>query len=85
MPIQEFLASFGVEVDESGASRLQEILKENKTLADDLSRAFAAARSSRLTIFPWQSAHRDPGHPDRRGIRRHAPGRLVRPLPLCHH
>ena len=46
MPMQEFLASFGVEVDESGTNRLQEILKENKTLADDLSRAFAAARSA---------------------------------------
>ncbi len=46
MPMQEFLASFGVEVDESGANRLQEILKENKTLADDLSRAFSAARSA---------------------------------------
>lgn len=46
MAMQEFLASFGVEVDESGVGRLQEILKENKALAEDLSRAFAAARAS---------------------------------------
>ena len=44
--MQEFLASFGVEVDEAGVSRLQGILKENKTLAEDLSKAFSAARAS---------------------------------------
>ena len=44
--MQEFLASFGVEVDEAGVSRLQDVLKENKTLAEDLSKAFSAARAS---------------------------------------
>jgi hypothetical protein len=31
---QQFLASFGVDIDESGVSRLQKILAENRTLAD---------------------------------------------------
>ena len=36
MADQEFLASFGVDVDESGVSRLQQILTENRTLAERL-------------------------------------------------
>jgi len=40
---QEFLASFGVDIDESGVSRLQQILTENKTLGDSLAAAFNAA------------------------------------------
>ena len=39
MPDQEFLASFAVEIDESGVSRLQAILRENRELADSLSAA----------------------------------------------
>lgn len=35
-----------MEVDEAGVSRLRDILKENKTLAEDLSKAFSAARAS---------------------------------------
>ena len=34
MADQQFLVSFGVDIDESGVSRLQKILAENRTLAD---------------------------------------------------
>ena len=40
MADQQFLASFGVDIDESGVSRLQKILAENRTLADSLSASF---------------------------------------------
>ena len=43
MADQEFLASFGVDIDESGVSRLQKILTENKTLVDSLAASFNAA------------------------------------------
>ena len=36
MADQQFLASFGVDIDESGVSRLQKILAENRTLVDSL-------------------------------------------------
>ena len=36
MADQEFLASFGVQIDESGLNRLQQALRDNRTLADDL-------------------------------------------------
>jgi len=50
MPDQEFLASFAVEIDESGVSRLQAILRENRELADSLSAAFDAATESMKTF-----------------------------------
>ena len=31
MASQEFLASFAVEIDEAGVSRLQQVLEENRT------------------------------------------------------
>ncbi len=43
MADQEFLASFAVEIDEAGVSRLQAILTENRELADSLAAAFHAA------------------------------------------
>ena len=43
MADQEFLALFGVDIDESGVSRLQQILTENKTLGDSLAASFNAA------------------------------------------
>lgn len=46
MPIQEFLASYAVEVDESGAKRLQEVLQSNREMAETLAGAFDAARSA---------------------------------------
>ena len=46
MADQEFLASFGVDIDETGVSRLQQILTENQTLAKSLSDSFTAASES---------------------------------------
>ena len=46
MSDQQFLASFGVDIDESGVSRLQSILSENRRLAESLSAAFDAASES---------------------------------------
>ena len=46
MADQEFLASFGVDIDEGGATRLQQILSENRTLARTLSDSFNAASES---------------------------------------
>ena len=46
MADQQFLASFGVDIDESGVSRLQKILSENRTLAESLSASFDAASES---------------------------------------
>ena len=46
MADQQFLASFGVDIDESGVSRLQKILAENRTLADSLSASFDVASES---------------------------------------
>lgn len=43
MASQEFLASFAVEIDEGGVSRLQEVLAGNRQLAEDLAAAFGAA------------------------------------------
>ena len=43
MADQEFLASFGVDIDESGVSRLQRILTENKSLGAELAASFNAA------------------------------------------
>ena len=40
---QEFLASFAVEIDEAGVSRLQEVLEGNRALAEELAGAFSAA------------------------------------------
>ena len=46
MAEQEFLASFGVEIDEAGVTRLQKVLEENRELADRLAAAFDAASAS---------------------------------------
>ena len=46
MPMQEFLASYAVRVDEDGARRLQRILSENRTSAEALTKAFTAARTA---------------------------------------
>ena len=46
MADQEFLASFGVDIDENGVSRLQKILTENQTLAQSLSESFDIASES---------------------------------------
>lgn len=46
MADQEFLASFAVELDETGIARLQSVLAENAALADSLAAAFGAASAS---------------------------------------
>ena len=51
MADQEFLASFGVEMDESGVARLQAALEENRTLAEELTAAFDRARESVQAFF----------------------------------
>ena len=62
MASQEFLASFAVEIDEAGVSRLQAVLEENRELADSLAAAFNAATSAiqsfadELGILPGFSA-----------------------------
>ena len=46
MADQEFLASFAVDIDEVGVSRLQKVLEDNRELADSLAASFAAASAS---------------------------------------
>ena len=48
MADQEFLASFAVEIDEGGVSRLQTVLEENRDLADQVASAFEAATAAIL-------------------------------------
>ena len=51
MADQEFLASFGVEIDESGLEKLQKALVQNRALAEELASAFHAAREAVLDFF----------------------------------
>ena len=51
MADQEFLASFGVEIDETGLLRLQEALAKNRALADDLAAAFKRAQEAMTSFF----------------------------------
>ena len=51
MADQEFLASFGVEIDESGVVRLQAALAKNRELAEELAAAFDRARESVQAFF----------------------------------
>ena len=51
MADQEFLASFGVEIDETGLLRLQEALTKNRALADDLASAFNHAQEAMTSFF----------------------------------
>ena len=50
MALQEFLASYAVQVDEDGARRLQRILDQNRLSARELSSAFSAAYSSLVAL-----------------------------------
>ncbi|MBQ6514131.1 MAG: hypothetical protein IJI09_05345 [Clostridia bacterium] len=62
MASQEFLASFAVDIDEAGVSRLQQVLEENRELADSLAAAFNAAAAAiqsfadELGVLPGFSA-----------------------------
>jgi len=51
MADQEFLAFFGVEIDETGLLRLQEALTKNRALADDLAGAFNRAQEAMTSFF----------------------------------
>ena len=51
MPDQEFLASFAVEIDESGVQRLQQVLEQNRDLADALAEAFRHAKAELDAFF----------------------------------
>lgn len=51
MADQEFLVSFGVEIDESGLDKLQKALTQNRELADELAAAFDRARESVQAFF----------------------------------
>ena len=51
MAEQEFLASFGVEIDETGVEKLQAALERNRALAEDLASAFTRARESAQAFF----------------------------------
>lgn len=46
MPMQEFLASYAVQVDEDGAGRLQAILERNRDAGAELAEVFSAARTA---------------------------------------
>ena len=56
MADQEFLASFGVEIDESGLDKLQKALTQNRTLAEELASAFDTARDAVGEFFRQLSA-----------------------------
>ena len=56
MADQEFLASFGVEIDESGLDKLQKALAQNRTLAEELASAFDSARTAVDDFFRQLSA-----------------------------
>ena len=66
MAEQEFLASFGVEIDESGVQRLQVALEQNRELAEELAAAFNRAREavqaffadlSKLSLQNWKGSY----------------------------
>ena len=46
MASQEFLASFAVDIDEGGVARLQQVLEENRELANEVAAAFSAATAA---------------------------------------
>ena len=56
MADQEFLASFGVEIDESGLDKLQKALTQNRALAEELASAFDSARIAVSEFFKQLSA-----------------------------
>ena len=55
MADQKFLASFGVEIDETGLLRLQEALTKNRALADELASAFEHAQEAMKSFFDSMS------------------------------
>ena len=66
MASQEFLASFAVDIDEAGVSRLQQVLEENRDLANDVAAAFEAATAA---IQEYQKAALGGDNPSGEGNR----------------
>lgn len=66
MASQEFLASFAVEIDEGGVSRLQQVLSDNRDLANEVSAAFEAATAA---IQEYQKAALGGDNPSGEGNR----------------
>ena len=66
MASQEFLASFAVEIDEAGVSRLQQVLEENRDLANEVASAFEAATAA---INEYQKAALGGDNPSGEGNR----------------
>ena len=66
MASQEFLASFAVEIDEGGVSRLQQVLEENRDLANEVAAAFEAATAA---IQEYQKVALDGDNPSGEGNR----------------
>ena len=56
MALQEFIASFAADVDESSVNRLEQVLKETKSLAEALASAFVSAKSA-LADFATEAAN----------------------------
>ncbi len=53
---QEFLVSFGVEIDESGLDKIQEALTTNRELAEQMGSAFESAREAVVNFFAQLSS-----------------------------
>ena len=66
MASQEFLASFAVDIDEGGVSRLQQVLEENRDLAGEVAAAFEAATAA---INEYQKAALGGDNPSGEGNR----------------
>ena len=66
MASQEFLASFAVDIDEGGVTRLQEILSQNRDLANEVAAAFEAATAA---IREYQQAALGGDNPSGEGNR----------------
>ena len=66
MASQEFLASFAVDIDEGGVTRLQQVLEENRDLANDVAAAFEAATAA---IQEYQKAAMGGDNPSGEGNR----------------
>ena len=50
MAMQDFLASYSVQVDEDGARRLQAILDENRASGEQLAGVFSAAQTALASL-----------------------------------
>ncbi len=74
MASQEFLASFAVEIDEAGVSRLQQVLEENRVLANDVAAAFEAATAA---IREYQKAALGGDNPSGEGNRDDGSGKAT--------